>query len=65
MKLKNMRFCAVAFCAWAAFGVELSWQRDVLCEKIDLSNLAALPVGLEIGRFNGTSGVRPLEMCNF
>lgn len=26
--------------------VELSWQRDVLCEKIDLSNLAALLVGL-------------------
>ena len=26
--------------------VELSRQRDVLCEKIDLSNLAALPVGL-------------------
>lgn len=26
--------------------VELSWQRDVLREKIDLSNLAALPVGL-------------------
>ena len=26
--------------------VELSRQRDVLCEKIDLSNLAALLVGL-------------------
>ena len=26
--------------------VELSWQRDVLREKIDLSNLAALLVGL-------------------
>ena len=26
--------------------VEFSRQRDVLCEKIDLSNLAALPVGL-------------------
>ena len=33
--------------------VELSWQRDVLREKIDLSNLAALPVGLELGRFDG------------
>ena len=33
--------------------VEFSRQRDVLCEKIDLSNLAALPVGLEIGRFDG------------
>ena len=33
--------------------VELSWQRGVLREKIDLSNLAALPIGLELGRFDG------------
>ena len=33
--------------------MELSWQRDVLREKIDLSNLAALLVGLELGRFDG------------
>ena len=37
----------------AAFGMELSWQRDVLREKVDLLNLAALPVGLELGRFEG------------
>ena len=30
--------------------MELSWQRDVLREKIDLSNLATLPVGLEPSR---------------
>ena len=37
----------------AAFGVGLSWQRDVLCEKIDLTNLAALPVGLELRKSEG------------
>jgi hypothetical protein len=53
MKTMKIMVVAAAFCAQAAFGVELSWQRDVLREKIDLSNLAALPVGLELGRFDG------------
>ena len=32
MKMLKMMVVAAAFCAWAAFGVELSWQRDVLRE---------------------------------
>ena len=57
MKIGKIKVCAAAFCAWAAvctaFGVVISWPKEVVWEKIDLSNLVTLPIGLELGRFGG------------